>query len=162
MKPQVYKDPRPAEYFTRFHERTRSSDPDFNKAVEQHAVVLATRHMRDLGWTEITELGKPYDLVCRKPSGAEKHVEVKGTSGAGAEVEYTVNEVEHFRSCPHGADLIVVRDISVDRSTHPYLTAGGTVHHVENYRAPAADLQATRWLGRVPQDKVQAPDTVLG
>jgi len=29
MKPQVYKDPRPAEYFTRFHERTRSKDPDF-------------------------------------------------------------------------------------------------------------------------------------
>jgi 1-acyl-sn-glycerol-3-phosphate acyltransferase len=29
MKPQVYKDPRPAEHFTRFHERTRSRDPDF-------------------------------------------------------------------------------------------------------------------------------------
>jgi 1-acyl-sn-glycerol-3-phosphate acyltransferase len=28
MKPQVYKDPRPAEYFTRFHERTRTKDPD--------------------------------------------------------------------------------------------------------------------------------------
>jgi 1-acyl-sn-glycerol-3-phosphate acyltransferase len=29
MKPQVYKDPRPAEYFTRFHERTRTRDPDY-------------------------------------------------------------------------------------------------------------------------------------
>jgi 1-acyl-sn-glycerol-3-phosphate acyltransferase len=29
MKPQVYKDPRPAEHFTRFHERTRTRDPDF-------------------------------------------------------------------------------------------------------------------------------------
>jgi 1-acyl-sn-glycerol-3-phosphate acyltransferase len=29
MKPQVYKDPRPAEHFTRFHERTRTKDPDF-------------------------------------------------------------------------------------------------------------------------------------
>lgn len=28
MKPQVYKDPRPAEHFTRFHERTRSRRPD--------------------------------------------------------------------------------------------------------------------------------------
>ena len=28
MKPQVYKDPRPAEYFTRFHERTRARDAD--------------------------------------------------------------------------------------------------------------------------------------
>jgi 1-acyl-sn-glycerol-3-phosphate acyltransferase len=29
MKPQVYKDPRPAEYFTRFHERTRRRRPDY-------------------------------------------------------------------------------------------------------------------------------------
>jgi 1-acyl-sn-glycerol-3-phosphate acyltransferase len=28
VKPQVYKDPRPAEYFTRFHERVRSGRPD--------------------------------------------------------------------------------------------------------------------------------------
>ena len=29
LKPQVYKDPRPAEYFTRFHERSRSRRPDW-------------------------------------------------------------------------------------------------------------------------------------
>jgi 1-acyl-sn-glycerol-3-phosphate acyltransferase len=29
VKPQVYTDPRPTEYFTRFHERTRSRLPDF-------------------------------------------------------------------------------------------------------------------------------------
>ncbi|MFN2617798.1 MAG: lysophospholipid acyltransferase family protein [Thermoleophilaceae bacterium] len=29
MKPQVYKDPRPAEYFTRFHERVRRGRPDW-------------------------------------------------------------------------------------------------------------------------------------
>jgi 1-acyl-sn-glycerol-3-phosphate acyltransferase len=28
MKPQVYKDPRPKEYFDRFHERARTRDPD--------------------------------------------------------------------------------------------------------------------------------------
>ncbi len=28
MKPQVYKDPRPKEYFDRFHERSRTRDPD--------------------------------------------------------------------------------------------------------------------------------------
>lgn len=101
------------------------------------------------GWPEVEPLGKPYDLVCRKPSGAEKHVEVKGTSGAGADVEYTPKEVLHFRSCPHGADLIVVRDIVVDRSQRPYVATGGELLHVEDYRAPAEDLQATGWLGRV-------------
>lgn len=29
LKPQVYKDPRPAEYFTRFHERSRNRRPDW-------------------------------------------------------------------------------------------------------------------------------------
>ena len=29
MKPQVYIDPRPAEYFTQFHERTRTQRPDW-------------------------------------------------------------------------------------------------------------------------------------
>jgi 1-acyl-sn-glycerol-3-phosphate acyltransferase len=29
LKPQVYKDPRPAEYFTRFHERARTHRPDW-------------------------------------------------------------------------------------------------------------------------------------
>jgi 1-acyl-sn-glycerol-3-phosphate acyltransferase len=29
MKPQVYKDPRPADYFTRFHKRTRAGRPDW-------------------------------------------------------------------------------------------------------------------------------------
>jgi 1-acyl-sn-glycerol-3-phosphate acyltransferase len=38
MKAQVYKDPRPAEHFTRFHERTRSRRPDW--AYEAVRVVL--------------------------------------------------------------------------------------------------------------------------
>jgi 1-acyl-sn-glycerol-3-phosphate acyltransferase len=29
IKPQVYKDPRPAEHFTRFHERSRTREPDW-------------------------------------------------------------------------------------------------------------------------------------
>jgi 1-acyl-sn-glycerol-3-phosphate acyltransferase len=29
IKPQVYRDPRPAEYFSRFHERSRTHDPDW-------------------------------------------------------------------------------------------------------------------------------------
>ena len=29
LKPQVYKDERPAEYFTRFHERTRAKPPNW-------------------------------------------------------------------------------------------------------------------------------------
>lgn len=127
----------------------RSSDPEFNSAVERHAVDVATHYLSSqFGWS-IRELGKPYDLVCTTPDGRERHVEVKGTTGAGAEVEYTPNEVRHFRNCPYGADLVVVRDIHVDRSETPYRTSGGRLLHVPNYKAPAEDLQATGWLGRV-------------
>jgi hypothetical protein len=74
---------------------------------------------------------------------------VKGTTGAGADVMFTPNEVHHFRNCPHGADLVVVRDIQVDRSSMPYGVAGGEVLRVPNYVAPAQDLQASGWIGRV-------------
>jgi hypothetical protein len=127
----------------------RSSDPKLRLAVEQHAVRLAKRHMREQGWTQIEELGKPFDLVCRRGS-EEKHVEVKGTTGAGGAVTYTRNEVAHFRACPHGADLIVVREIAVDRRQVPYATSGGTLLHVENYLAPDGDLSPLSFEGRVP------------
>lgn len=126
----------------------RSYDSALTKAVEEHAVQMATTRLERQGWT-VRELGKPYDLVCTKPDGSEKHVEVKGTTGAGAEVQYTPNEVNHFRTCPYGADLIVVRDIVVDRTLSPYATSGGELKHIANYTAPPTDLQATGWLGRV-------------
>jgi hypothetical protein len=124
-----------------------ATDPDYRQAVERRAVVLAIEHMKANGWPDVTLLGKPYDLVCRSGDGREKHVEVKGTSGAGGDVFYTPNEVHHFRTCPHGADLIVVRDITVDTTTRPYSTSGGQLLHIRDYTAE--DLQATQWSGRV-------------
>ena len=128
----------------------RSQDAALNTALEKHAVDMATALYHRLGWDRVKALGKPYDLICSKLTGEEKHVEVKGTTGAGGDVIYTPNEVQHFRDCPHGADLVVVRDISVDRTTTPYTTSGGELLHIENYTAPPEDLKATGWTGRVP------------
>lgn len=75
-----------------------------------------------------------------RADAAEKHVEVKGTAGAGASVEYTTNEVRHFRMCPAGADLIVVHDIVIDTSVTPYSASEGVLVHVVNYSAPKQDL----------------------
>ena len=75
--------------------------------------------MDEHDWTDIEHLGKPYDLVCRRHGGQEKHVEVKGTTGAGADVEYTPNEIKHFRTCPHGADLIVCETSSLTAAQAP-------------------------------------------
>jgi 1-acyl-sn-glycerol-3-phosphate acyltransferase len=42
MKPQVYLDPRPAEYFARFHERARSRDPDWIYTLARLILTLPT------------------------------------------------------------------------------------------------------------------------
>lgn len=126
----------------------RSSNAELNRAVERRAVELAIAHMQELGWTDIEELGKPYDLVCRR-DGIERHVEVKGTTGSGADVLMTPNEVAHFRSCPHGADLVVVRDISLAATMDGYEASGGELLLVESYPAAPRDLQATGWSARV-------------
>lgn len=127
----------------------RSDDPRLRSAVERHAVDAAKEHMLKLGWREVWEVGKPYDLHCRSGK-LEKHVEVKGTTGAGAEVEFTRNEVANFRNPPAncGADLIVVSDIKVDRSD--YSTRGGVLRHFENYTAPESDLTPSRFTAVVP------------
>lgn len=128
----------------------RSDDPRLRSAVERHAVEAATAHMLKLGWREVREVGKPYDLHCRSGK-REKHVEVKGTTGAGAEVEFTRNEVANFRNPPAncGADLIVVSDIKVDRAD--YSTRGGILRHFENYTAPESDLTPSRFTAVVPR-----------
>jgi 1-acyl-sn-glycerol-3-phosphate acyltransferase len=42
IKPQVYKDPRPAEYFQRFHERARTREPDWIYALVRIVLTLPT------------------------------------------------------------------------------------------------------------------------
>jgi 1-acyl-sn-glycerol-3-phosphate acyltransferase len=42
IRPQVYKDPRPPEYFTRFHERARKRDPDWIYALARFVLTLPT------------------------------------------------------------------------------------------------------------------------
>ncbi|WP_216918255.1 protein NO VEIN domain-containing protein [Nocardia noduli] len=125
----------------------RSADPRLKKAVEDRSVRLAVEFMEKRKWS-VELLGKPFDLVCKRANGEEKHVEVKGTTGAGTTVNYTPNEVVHFRSCPYGADLIVVRDIQVDLTT--YEASGGELLHCENYTAPDEHLQPSAWVGQVP------------
>jgi 1-acyl-sn-glycerol-3-phosphate acyltransferase len=42
IKPQVYKDPRPAEYFQRFHERARTREPDWIYTLVRIVLTLPT------------------------------------------------------------------------------------------------------------------------
>jgi 1-acyl-sn-glycerol-3-phosphate acyltransferase len=42
MRPQVYRDPRPAEFFTRFHERARKREPDWIYSLARFVLTLPT------------------------------------------------------------------------------------------------------------------------
>ena len=78
-------------------EAPRERDPKRRKAIELRAMEEAKRHYREKGWSvEDVSAAESYDLRCTR-DGDELHVEVKGTTGAGAEVTLTANEVEHAR-----------------------------------------------------------------
>ncbi|MCO6010046.1 DUF3883 domain-containing protein [Actinoallomurus purpureus] len=125
----------------------RQVDARKRQAIEQHAVELAKAHYADEGW-EWEELGKPYDLRLTKP-GAERHVEVKGTTGAPTSVELTANEVQHAREFPD-VDLFVVSDITVTGIAPDFSASGGTVTVLADWEPAEEDLRPTRFEYRLP------------
>ncbi|MFC7592512.1 DUF3883 domain-containing protein [Nonomuraea antimicrobica] len=125
----------------------RQSDPRKREAVERHAVDLAIQHYRQAGWT-VKEVGKPYDLRLTK-AGAERRVEVKGTTGAPTSVELTANEVQHAREFPE-VDLFMVSDITVTGTTPNFTTSGGTATLLPNWEPADEDLRPTRFEYRIP------------
>lgn len=108
---------------TRFDGQGFMSDVRLKLAIERHAVALATQHFEAQGWL-VEDVGSwaCFDLCCRR--GAEElHVEVKGTTGAGATVSLTANEIDHAETYPHVA-LVVVTHIAVHASPDPLASPG--------------------------------------
>lgn len=95
---------------------------DNRQAVERYAMERAIHHFRALGWTvEEVASRESYDLCCRRAGQPELHAQVKGTTGDGADVLLTPNELAHAREqYPHVA-LVVVSGIR--------LTDGATGSH---------------------------------
>ncbi|MFE7129515.1 DUF3883 domain-containing protein [Streptomyces sp. NPDC057638] len=122
------------------------SDPKKRKAIEEHAENLAIAHYTNEGW-EVEKLGKPYDLRCTQPD-KERHVEVKGTTGAPTSVELTINEINHARSAENTVDLYVVSDI---RIAQDYTTSGGNVLHLTDWEPAEEDLRPRKFEYRLPQ-----------
>ncbi|UKD58583.1 DUF3883 domain-containing protein [Amycolatopsis sp. FU40] len=122
----------------------RQQDPKKRIAVEQHAVKLAIAHYERHGW-HVTELGKPYDLRCRR-GDEELHVEVKGTTGSAAAVELTIKEIEHARGTDI-TDLFVVSEIVVDND---YTTTGGRTQLFPDWAPADEHLQPTKFRYELP------------
>jgi hypothetical protein len=126
------------------------SDPKKRKAVELYAEDLAVTYYESRGW-DVERLGKPYDLRCLRGT-EERHVEVKGTTGAPTSVELTINEVLHARDKGTVVDLYVVSDIRIDSRTEPYTASGGTVSHFTDWEPAEADLRPRKYEYRLPAD----------
>lgn len=124
------------------------NDPQKRKAVELHAEDMAIHYLETVeGWTDVVRVGKPYDLRCSR-DGAEKRVEVKGTTGTGASVFLTANEVDHARGNDSGQpiDLILVSGILVTRSDDSgYIASGGRLAQYRDYIPADEDLRPTQY-----------------
>ncbi|MFE2473706.1 DUF3883 domain-containing protein [Streptomyces mirabilis] len=121
------------------------SDPKNRKAIELYAEDLAIAHYEHQGWS-VERLGKPYDLR----STQERHVEVKGTTGAPTSVELTINEILHARDKGNTVDLYVVSDITLDTHTDPYTASGGQVGHYLDWEPAEEDLRPRKYEYRLP------------
>ena len=124
-------------------------DPLVRKAIELHAMTLATLRYKSQGFeVEDTSNRNPYDLRCVKGE-LEVRVEVKGTRGDGSSVEVTIGEVENARSTVWRTDIFVVSEIHVEAGPPP-TASGGLQRQVAGWRPEDKDLSPTRFRYRLP------------
>ena len=114
----------------------RQTDPEVRRVVEAHAMELARRHFERQGWVVEDVSGhESYDLHCTRRGGQELRVEAKGTTGDGATVLLTPNEVAHARRQYPRVALFVVAGIQVAAAADgPPHATGGTAHVYDPWR----------------------------
>ncbi len=131
----------------------RIQDPILRKAIEDHAVEEASKHYTALGATDVTPLGKPYDIRLTL-DGHERHVEVKGTSlDEISAVELTKNEVSHALDY-QPTDLVLVEKIQWRRRADGTIaTSGGQLTIWSDWAPYEDDLTAERYSYRLDKDE---------
>ena len=128
------------------------ADAVLRRALERHAVALATAFYQHEGWT-VVDVGtkKSWDLeLTHQRTGAMRHVEVKGSTLDATDVELTIAEVEHSRQgLP--CDLFVVSSIGYGPDGRgEYNTFGGATRVWRDWSAADEHLRATRFRYRLP------------
>lgn len=84
--------------------------PAQRKAVEDRGMECASDHYREFGWT-VESRGKPFDLLCTKPTGEMHYVEVKASTGRLAEILVTNGEINFACTHPGKVDLFLLENV---------------------------------------------------
>ena len=129
----------------------RATDSARNKAVELRAMEEAERCYREQGWkVEDVSAAESYDLRCTR-DGDELHVEVKGVTSDGSEVNLTRNEVEHARERRTALFVLSHVEVSYADGGEP-VASGGNARVLCPWRVDDGDLTALAYSYRVPGD----------
>lgn len=130
----------------------RTADAAFRRAVELRAMSLAVKHFQTTGWSvEDTSADHPYDLRCTR-NHQDRHVEVKGTTGAGQQINLTAGEVRHHRQDPLRAVLFVAHSIVVTYDSNGPHADGGRVNLIAPWDVDEGQLEPTAFTWRPAVD----------
>lgn len=130
----------------------RQADVATRKAVEMHAMALATAYYVADGW-EVSDTSKnnPFDLVCTK-GDALRRVEVKGTQSVGAKVEVTIGEINAARQLGVDTDLYIVHSILVSKVGQERIASGGFERVIAPWRPSDSALAPMVFSYCVPEE----------
>ena len=121
------------------------------KAIEDHAMKIATKHFRKKGWkVEDVSGTQSYDLKATRSRSHELRIEVKGTTSLGEKVILTKNEVKHAKRVhPHMA-LVVVSEITVSGSESRPRCSGGSTNVIDPWDVRLGQLTSLAYTYKLP------------
>jgi Domain of unknown function (DUF3883) len=118
------------------------------KAVEMRGMDLSRDALTRDGWSvENVSASRSYDLHCSR-GDEEMHVEVKATTGVGANVLLTRNEVRHAGDHAGTVALHVISQVELDRQSKPPAANGGVLRRFEPWQLASGVLDpvAYEWV----------------
>lgn len=120
--------------------------------METRAMKMATKYFGERRY-RVSDMSKhaSYDLLCERSGEPDLRVEVKGTTGAGAKVILTANEVESARE--HRTALVVVSGIELTKRGGRRVAKGGNLECFLPWRPRERDLRATQYECVVPRKR---------
>ena len=115
--------------------------------IENQAMQMATEYYVELGWgvVDVSKANGSYDLHVTR--GDETlHVEVKGTTSLGEQIVVTRSEVTKQRTYYPENALVIIRCITLDRTTSPATVNGGELIEISPWQIDDDSLKVVAYF----------------